>query len=73
MNPSGVVLLVAVTVGLVVHDLSGMDTLLVVDLPEDDTSLLGTAKAIAVGCMAQLGFGEVAGRDGGFAELGIQG
>ena len=62
---------VAVTVGLVVHDLASTDLLLVVDLPEDDSTVLGAAEAIAGCCVVQLGFGEIASRDGGFAELGI--
>ncbi len=56
MDPSGVVLFGTVTVGLVVHDLAGMDLLMVVNLPEDDTTVLGTAETVAGGCVAQLGF-----------------
>ncbi len=72
VDPRRVVGFVTVTVGLVVHDLAGMDALLVVDFPEDDTTLLGTAESVAVSGVAQLGVGQIAGRDGGFAELGIQ-
>ena len=68
VDPGGVTLLVTVTVGLVVHDLAGMDVLLFVDLPEDDTSVLGTAKAVAGGSVAQLGVGQIACRDDGFAK-----
>ena len=72
MNPSRGVRLVTMTVGLVVHDLTGMDTLLVIDLPEDDTTVLGAAKAIAGRCMTQLRFRQIASRDDGLTELGIQ-
>lgn len=72
MNPSRGVRLVTMTVGLVVHDLTGMDTLLVIDLPEDDTTVFGTAKAIAGRCMTQLRFRQIASRDDGLTELGIQ-
>ena len=57
VDPGGVVLLVAVTVGLVVHNLACVDLLVVVDLPEDDTSVLGTAEAVAGGGVAELGVG----------------
>ena len=49
MNPGGVEGLVTVTVGLVVHQFTGVDTLLLVNLPEDDTSVLGATEAVAVG------------------------
>ena len=60
VDPGGVVGFVAVAVGLVVHDLAGMDALLVIDLPEDDTTVLGTTEAVAGGCVAQLGGVQVA-------------
>ena len=59
VDPGGVVLLVAVTVGLVVHDLASVDLLVVVDLPEDDTAVLGTAEAVAGGGVAELGFTQI--------------
>ena len=71
VDPRRVVGFVTVTVGLVVHNLAGMDALLVVDFPEDDTTLFGTAESVSFGSTAQLGVRQVAGRDGGFAELGI--
>ena len=72
VDPGWVVGFVAMTVGLVVHDFAGMDTLLVIDLPEDDTTVLGAAKAIAGRCMTQLRFRQIASRDDGLTELGIQ-
>ena len=59
VDPGGVVLLVAVTVGLVVHDFASVDLLVVVDLPEDDTSVLGTAEAVAGGGVTELGFTQI--------------
>ena len=73
VDPGGGVLLVTVTVGLVVHDLAGTDPLPVVNLPEDDTTVPGTAEAVAVGSAAQLGVGQIAGGDYGLAELRMQG
>ena len=49
VDPGGVALFGAVTVGLIVHDLAGMDLLMVVNLPEDDTTVLGGSQAVA-GC-----------------------
>ena len=60
MDPGGVVVLVTMTVGLVVHDLAGMHLLLVVNLPEDDTTVLRGSEVITGCCVAQLGFGEIA-------------
>ena len=64
-------MLVAVTVGLVVHDLTSMDALLFIDLPEDDTTVLGTAEAVAGRCVAQLGITQIARSNHGFAEFRI--
>lgn len=71
MDPGGGVVLVAMTVGLVVHDFAGMHALLVVNLPEDDTTVLGTAETIAGGGMMQLDFTQIARRNGGLTELRI--
>ena len=60
VDPGGVVLLVAVTVGLIVHNLAGMDLLMVVNLPEDDTTVLGGSQAVAGCCTVQLSFGQIA-------------
>ena len=60
------------TVGLVVHDLTGMDTLLVIDLPEDDTTVFGAAKAIAGRCMTQLRFRQIASRDYGTTKFRVK-
>ena len=60
VDPGGVVLFGAVTVGLIVHDLAGMHALLVVDLPEDDTTVLGGSQAVAGCCTVQLSFGQIA-------------
>ena len=59
MYPDGGVLLVAMTVGLVVHNFTSMDALLVVDFPENDTTVLGTAEAVAGGGVAELGFTQI--------------
>ena len=66
-------LFVAVTVGLIIHDLASMDSLPVVYLPEDDTTILGTAEAVAVGSMAQLFVSQITCGNDGLTELRIQG
>lgn len=73
VNPSGVVGLVAVTVGLVLHQFASVDTLLLVDLPEDDAAFFGGTEAVAVGGVVHLLGGEVALRDEGLAESGLSG
>jgi hypothetical protein len=50
-----------------------MYPLMVVNLPEDDTSVLGATEAVAVGSVTQLPFGQIASRDHGLTELGIHG
>ena len=73
VDPGGSVVLVAVTVGLIVHNLAGMDALVVVNLPEDDSTVLGTAETIAGGGVMQLDFTQIARRYGRMAELRING
>lgn len=73
VHPRWFVLFFAVTVGEIVHDLAGMDALLVVDLPEDDTTFLGTAEVIAVSGRYQLALSQVACGNYRFTELRIQG
>lgn len=73
MNPCGVVSLVAVTVVLIVHQFAGVDTLLLVNLPEDDATFFGGTEAVTVGSMVHLLGGEVALRDEGLAEGGLSG
>jgi hypothetical protein len=46
-----------------------MDALLFIDLPEDDTTVLGTAEAVAGRCVAQLGINQIARSNHGFAEF----
>ena len=73
MNPGGVEGLVTVTVGLVVHKFTGVDTLLLVNLPEDDAAFFGGAEAVAVGSVVHLRGGEVTLRDEGLAEGRLSG
>ena len=73
MNPCGVVRLVTMTVGLVVHDLAGMDALLVVDFPENDAAFFRGAEAVAIGGVVHLLGGEEAFIDEGLAEGGLSG
>ena len=54
VNPCGVVRLDAVTVGLIVHHLTGADALLFINLPKDDTTIAGDAEQVLLGGMAQL-------------------
>ena len=68
MNPRGVVSLVTVTVGLVLHQFAGVDALLVVNLPEDDAAFFGGAEAVAIGSVMHLRGSEVAFIDEGLAE-----
>lgn len=68
VNPGGVVGLVAVTVGLIVHQFAGVDALLFVNFPEDDAAFFGGTEAVAVGSVVHLGGGEVAFIDEGLAE-----
>ena len=73
VNPGGVEGLVTVTVGLVVHKFTGVDTLLFIDLPEDDAAFFGGTEAVAVGSVVHLRVGEVAFIDEGLAEGGLGG
>ena len=73
MNPRGVVSLVTVTVRLVVHQFASVNTLLVVDLPEDDATFFGGTEAVTVGSVVHLRVGEVALRDERLAEGGLSG
>ena len=73
MDPGGVVGLVAVTVGLVVHQFAGMNTLLLVDLPKDDATFFGGAEAVAISGVLHLWIGEVAFIDEGLAEGRLSG
>ena len=73
MNPRGVEGLVAMTVGLVVHQFAGVDALLLVDLPEDDAAFFGGTEAVTVGSVVHLRVGEVALIDEGLAESGLSG
>ena len=73
VNPGGVEGLVTVTIGLVVHQFTSVDTLLVVDLPEDDAAFFGGAETVTVGSVVHLRVGEVALRDEGLAESGLSG
>ena len=73
VNPSGVVGLVAVTVGLVLHQFASVDALLFIDLPEDDAAFFGGTEAVAVGSVVHLRVGEVAFIDEGLAEGGLGG
>ena len=59
------------TVGMVVHDLTVVDTSFVVYLPEDHTTLFGAADEITAGGMEHLFMGEKACMDDCFAELVI--
>lgn len=73
VNPGGVVGLVTVTVGLVVHQFPCVNTLLVVDLPEDDATFFRGAEAVAIGSLVHLEGGEVTFIDEGLAEGGLGG
>ena len=73
MNPGGGEGLVTVTVGEVVHQFTSVDTLLVVDLPEDDSAFFRSAEAVAIGSVVHLRVGEVAFIDEGLAEGGLSG
>ena len=73
VNPGGVEGLVTVTIGLVVHQFAGVDTLLFVNLPEDDSAFFGGAEAVAVGSVMHLRGGEVTFIDEGLAENGLSG
>ena len=73
MNPRGVEGLVAMTVGLVVHQFAGVDALLVVNLPEDDAAFFGGAEAVAIGSVMHLWGCEVAFIDEGLAEGRLSG
>ena len=73
VNPGGSMVLVAVTVLLVVHDLACMDLLQVINLPEDHPTLLRCAQPISVRGRHELDLREVAFRDNGFTEYGIYG
>jgi len=73
MNPRGVVSLVTVTVRLVVHQFTSVDTLLVVDLPENDATFFRGAEAVAIGSLVHLCVGEVTLRDERLAEGGLSG
>ena len=73
MNPSRIEALVAVTVGLIVHQFAGVDALLFVNFPEDDAAFFGGTEAVAVGSVVHLGGGEVAFIDEGLAEGGLGG
>ncbi len=68
VDPGGVVGFIAMTVGLVVHDLAGMDALLVIDLPEDDATVLGTAEAVAIRGGQHLALVQIACRDHGLTD-----
>jgi hypothetical protein len=53
-DPRRLVCLVTMTVFTVIHDLAIMDTFLMVDLPEDDTTALRGPQTIAPGSMLHL-------------------
>ena len=73
MNPGGVEGLVTVTIGLVVHQFTGVDTLLLVNLPENDAAFFRGAEAVAIGGVVHLLGGEEAFIDEGLAEGGLSG
>lgn len=73
VNPGGVEGLVTVTIGLVVHKFTGVDTLLIVNLPENDAAFFGGAESVAVGSVMHLRVGEVTFVDEGLAEGGLSG
>ena len=68
VNPCGVARLDAVTVGLVIHDLTGADALQFVNLPKDHTTIAGNTELVLLGGMAQLLVVEVGTRQEGLAE-----
>jgi hypothetical protein len=69
-SPGGSTRLVTVTVGEVVHELSIVDTKMFVNLPEDDGTVTGGAKAVALSGMAHLALRKVASANNRLTELG---
>ena len=67
-DPCGVVVMVAVAVEAVVHNLAVMDLVEDVYLPEDDTAVACHAESVAPGGMLHLLHGEVAHGHRGAAE-----
>ena len=58
---------------MVVHDLSGVDSVLSVDFPKDDTAFFCGSETVT-GCGGlHLGLGEIAVGDERAAELGVDG
>ena len=53
-NPIGIVVLVAMTVGAVIHDLAVIGFFLLVNLPKDDAARARASKAIAKNCAQHL-------------------
>ena len=59
VNPGGITLLDAVTVRLIVHDLTSADTVLLINLPKHHATVLGDTKVVLLGGMAQLVVGHI--------------
>ena len=57
-NPVGIVVLVAMTVGAVIHNLAITGFLLLVDLPKDDAARARASKTIAKYCTQHLRFSQ---------------
>lgn len=55
--------MITTTVFLVPHDLTLVDLLVLIDIPEDDATVGGLAEVIEGGGMLHLSFGEDAGRE----------
>lgn len=68
VNPSGVTRLDAVTVRLIIHDLTGADALQFINLPKYHTTIAGNTELVLLGGMAQLLVVEIGTRQEGLAE-----
>ena len=68
VNPSRGARLDAMTVGLIIHDLTGADALQFINQPKDHTTIAGDTELVLLGGMAQLLVIEIGTRQEGLAE-----